>query len=298
MKPNLRVMMYSMTGYGRVVKDIPGKKITIEVKALNSKQFDLSVRVPSYYREKELEIRNKIAQKLFRGKIDFSMYVELIDEKTNSSINEPVYKAYYQQLSRVYESMGINMPNEAVAEILRLPDVLSAVHDELDPEEWKEIEKIVGDALEQCNQYRLQEGEAMYHDLKGRIDTIQQLLTEIAPVEQNRIKQIKTRIRNKLDEFIDPEKVDENRFEQELVHFLDKLDVNEEMVRLDNHCSYFLKTMDEEGAVGKKLGFITQEIGREINTLGSKANDAQMQKLVVHMKDQLEKIKEQALNIL
>ncbi len=287
-----------MTGYGRVVKDIAGKKITIEVKALNSKQFDLSVRVPSYYREKELEIRNKIAQKLFRGKIDFSMYVELVDEKTNSTINEPVYKAYFQQLSGIYDRMGITMPNEAVTEILRLPDVLSAAHDELDPEEWKGIEKIISETLEQCNRYRLQEGEAMYKDLKGRIETIQQLLAEIGPVEKDRINHIKKRIRNKLDEFIDPEKVDENRFEQELVHFLDKLDVNEEMVRLENHCKYFLNTMDEEGAVGKKLGFITQEIGREINTLGSKANDSIMQKLVVRMKDQLEKIKEQALNIL
>ena len=291
-------MMHSMTGYGRVVKDIPGKKITIEIKALNSKQFDLSVRLPSYYREKELEIRNKIAQKLFRGKIDFSMYVELVDEKTNSTINEPVYKAYFQQLSRVYDSMGMSMPNEAIAEILRLPDVLSAAHDELDPEEWNQIDVILNESLDQCNQYRLQEGQAMYTDLKSRIDEIKRLLKEVEPVEKNRITCIKDRIRTKLDEFIDPDKVDENRFEQELIHFLDKLDVNEEMVRLENHCEYFLKTMDEDGAVGKKLGFITQEIGREINTLGSKANDAQMQKLVVSMKEQLEKIKEQALNIL
>lgn len=291
-------MIYSMTGYGRVVKDIPGKKITVEIKTLNSKQFDLNVRVPSYYREKELEVRNKLAQSLFRGKIDFSMYVELIDEQSNTSINEAIYKGYYKQLEQVYKSMGKPMPPEATIDILRLPDVLIAEHAELDESEWAQIDAIITEAINNCNQYRLQEGEAMYNDLKSRIENIEQLRKEIEPIEKQRIKRIKERIRTKLDEFIDPDKVDENRFEQELIHFLDKLDVNEEMVRLSNHCEYFIQTLNEDGANGKKLGFISQEIGREINTLGSKANEAGMQKLVVHMKDQLEKIKEQALNIL
>ncbi len=291
-------MIYSMTGYGRIVKDIPGKKITIEIKTLNSKQLDLSIRLPSYYREKELDIRNKIAHKLMRGKVDFAMYVELAEEQTNTTINEPAYKAYYKQLSKIYESMDVNMPGEAIEGLLKLPDVLSATHEELDEQEWKEIAGIIDQVLEQCNAYRQQEGKAMHNDLKQRIETIHELLEQTKPIEKKRIEHVKSRIHTKLDEFIDPEKVDENRFEQELIYFLDKLDVNEEMVRLENHCAYFVKTMDEEGAVGKKLGFISQEIGREINTLGSKANDAKMQKLVVDMKNQLEKIKEQALNIL
>ncbi len=291
-------MIYSMTGYGRIVKDIPGKKITIEIKTLNSKQLDLSVRIPSYYREKELEIRNKIAHLLMRGKVDFAMYVELAEEQTNTTINEPAYKAYYKQLAKIYESMSISMPGEAVEGLLKLPDVLSATHEELNEKEWEEIAGMIDEVLQQCIEYRIQEGQAMYNDLKLRIETIAQLLNETKPIEKKRIKSTKSRVKTKLHEFVDPEKVDENRFEQELIYFLDKLDVNEEMVRLENHCKYFLNTMDEEGAVGKKLGFISQEIGREINTLGSKANDAEMQKLVVGMKNQLEKIKEQALNIL
>jgi uncharacterized protein (TIGR00255 family) len=291
-------MIYSMTGYGRVVKDIPGKKITIEIKTLNSKQFDLSVRLPSYYREKELEIRNKLAKDLLRGKIDFSMYVELIDEQTNTSINEAIYKAYYNQLESIYNGLGKDLPPEATVDILRLPDVLSAEHATLDEEEWVQINEIIEEAIVSCNSYRLQEGEAMYTDLQERIKNIGLLLKEIEPIEKERIVKIRERIRTKLEDFIDPEKVDKNRFEQELIHFLDKLDVNEEMVRLSNHCDYFLQTIEEEGANGKKLGFISQEIGREINTLGSKANESSMQKLVVRMKDQLEKIKEQSLNIL
>lgn len=287
-----------MTGYGRIVKDIPGKKITVEIKTLNSKQFDLNVRVPSYYREKELEIRNKLAQELKRGKIDFSMFVELIDEQSNTTINEAIYKGYYKQLEQIYKSMDKPMPAEATVDILRLPDVLSAEYAELDEKEWDQITEIINQAVNSCNSYRLQEGEAMYIDLKSRVQNIEVLRKEIEPIEKERIQNVKERIRAKLDEFIDPEKIDENRFEQELIHFLDKLDVNEEMVRLSNHCEYFLQTLDEDGANGKKLGFISQEIGREINTLGSKANEAGMQKLVVRMKDQLEKIKEQALNIM
>jgi uncharacterized protein (TIGR00255 family) len=259
-------MIHSMTGYGRVVTDIPGKKITIEIKTLNSKQFDLSVRVPSYYREKELEIRNKLAHTLKRGKIDFSMYVELIDEQSNTSINEAIYKGYYKQLEQIYKSMDKPMPHEATVDILRLPDVLSAEHAELDEKEWAQINAIIDQAVANCNSYRLQEGEAMYIDLKSRVNNIEALRKEIEPIEKERIQSVKERIRAKLDEFIDPEKIDENRFEQELIHFLDKLDVNEEMVRLSNHCEYFLQTLDEDEANGKKLGFISQEIGREINT--------------------------------
>jgi uncharacterized protein (TIGR00255 family) len=298
LSPKYIHMLKSMTGYGRVVEDIPGKKVTIEIKALNSKQFDLSVRVPNYYREKELYIRNLLAKKLMRGKIDFSMYVEVVSENTNTSINEPVYKAYYNQLKTVYENLGVEMPGEAHAGIMRLPDVLSATHEELNESEWTKIEDLINTVVNSCQQYRVEEGEGMYVDFQQRIETIQQLLEQIRPIEKLRIHSISDRIRTKLDEFIDPDKVDENRFEQELIHFLDKLDINEEMVRLGNHCEYFLKTMDEDSANGKKLGFIGQEIGREINTLGAKANDAVMQKVVVQMKDQLEKIKEQALNIL
>lgn len=291
-------MLKSMTGYGRIVADIPGKKITVEVKTLNSKQLDLSVRLPNYYREKELSVRSLLSKNLMRGKIDFSMFVELVNENTTVNINEPVYTAYYNQLQTIYSHLKTNMPNDVQAGILRLPDVLSTVHEELEAPEWEKILEIIQQAIDGCNNYRSDEGGGLYIDFQERINHIQQLLTEIVPLEKLRILSIKERIRTKLEEFIDTDKIDENRFEQELIHFLDKLDINEEMVRLGNHCKYFLQTMDEDDANGKKLGFIGQEIGREINTLGAKANDAAMQKIVVQMKDQLEKIKEQTLNIL
>lgn len=291
-------MIKSMTGYGRVVADIPGKKITVEVKTLNSKQLDLSVRLPGYYREKELEVRNMLSKKLIRGKIDFSMFVEVVSEKTNVSINELVYTSYYNQLKTVYSNLNIEMPSDVHSGILRLPDVLSSVHEELDESEWHSIYQIIEQAIAACNQYREEEGKSLFVDFTGRITDIQNLLEQISPLEKMRIDSIRQRIRTKLDEFIDKDNIDENRFEQELIHFLDKLDINEEMVRLANHCKYFLSTMEDTDGNGKKLGFIGQEIGREINTLGAKANDAAMQKNVVLMKDQLEKIKEQTLNIL
>jgi len=287
-----------MTGYGRVVADIPGKKVTVEVKTLNSKQLDLSVRLPSYYREKELEIRNLLSKTLIRGKVDFSMYVEVVSEATNVSINEPVYKSYFNQLNQIYSNLHIEMPSEVHSGILRLPDVLSTVHEELNESEWENIRKIIEQAIAACDKYREEEGQSLLNDFNERISDIQNLLEQIFPLEQMRIDSIRQRIRTKLDEFIDKDSIDENRFEQELIHFLDKIDINEEMVRLANHCKYFVTTMSDEGGNGKKLGFIGQEIGREINTLGAKANDAAMQKIVVLMKDQLEKIKEQSLNVL
>lgn len=291
-------MIKSMTGYGRVVADIPGKKVTVEVKTLNSKQLDLSVRLPSYYREKELEIRNLLSKTLIRGKVDFSMYVEVVSEATNVSINEPVYKSYFNQLNRIYSNLHIEMPAEVHSGILRLPDVLSTVHEELNESEWGSIRQIIEQAIAACDIYREEEGQSLLNDFNERISDIQNLLEQIFPLEQMRIDSIRQRIRTKLDEFIDKDSIDENRFEQELIHFLDKIDINEEMVRLANHCKYFVTTMSDEGGNGKKLGFIGQEIGREINTLGAKANDASMQKIVVLMKDQLEKIKEQSLNVL
>ena len=290
-------MLLSMTGFGKATCEIKNQKLTVEVKSLNSKQFDLTSRIPNDYREKEMEIRNILANKLIRGKVDISIYTEVNNVDAAAEINTDVVKAYYQQLSKIAAKLGIQTGPELLSTIIRLPDAMKTGRDELDEADWALIIKAVEDAADQLVAFRKQEGVALAKDLSTRISNIQNYLAQVPQYERPRIDRIKERIKGDLEEFIKLENINRDRLEQEMIFYIEKLDINEEKVRLANHCKYFLDSMNEEAA-GRQLGFIAQEIGREINTLGSKANDSEMQKLVVCMKDELEKIKEQSLNVL
>ena len=287
------IMIASMTGYGKAVLELPEKKVTIEIRSLNSKTLDLNTRIPSFYREKELEIRNLISEKVQRGKIDFSMLVELNPAARNQSINAELIKSYMEE----FKSITPNVTDgELLPVIMRLPDVISYTQDDLNEEEWNQIRATIIEAINALNQFRLDEGKVLEKYLTLNLNNILELLTQVIPFEQERIETIKERFNKRLEELkVD---VDQNRFEQEMIFYLEKLDITEEKVRLKNHCEYFLKELAGIASNGKKLGFISQEIGREINTLGSKSNHSEMQKIVVQMKDELEKIKEQSLNIL
>tara|TARA_R110002072_G_scaffold22615_1_gene79260 strand:+ start:79929 stop:80786 length:858 start_codon:yes stop_codon:yes gene_type:complete len=285
-------MIQSMTGYGKSVVQLPSKKITVEIKSLNSKNLDLNTRVPSAYREKELEIRNKIAKSLVRGKVDFNLYVEITGEETTSEVNATVVNQYIKQLKNVVDGDEIELLKMAV----RMPDALKTERDEIDETEFKTILKAVDEALTNINSYRTDEGAVLEKDFMQRAENIQQLLNEVIEIDPQRMENVKDRLRKAVSEL--KEATDENRFEQELMYYLEKYDITEEKVRLENHLNYFNENIRSKDSNGKKLGFITQEIGREINTIGSKANFAPMQQLVVQMKDELEKIKEQALNVL
>ena len=291
-------MLLSMTGFGKATCEIKNQKLTVEIKSLNSKQFDLSSRIPNDYREKELEIRNILANKLIRGKVDISIYTEVSNaDAAAAEINADVVKAYYKQLNELAAELGIVTGSELLSTILRLPDAMKTNRNELDENDWALILKTIEDAADQLVAFRQQEGKALANDIATRIYTIQNLLSQVPQYERPRIDRIKERIKGDLEEFIKLENINRDRLEQEMIFYIEKLDINEEKVRLANHCKYFLDTMNTEGA-GRQLGFIAQEMGREINTLGSKANDSEMQKLVVGMKDELEKIKEQSLNVL
>jgi uncharacterized protein (TIGR00255 family) len=281
-----------MTGYGKSVLQLPTKKITIEIKSLNSKNLDLNARMPSIYREKELSLRKIIGKQLERGKIDFSIYVESTGEETTSEVNKPVVKHYIKQLKEVVDGDEIELLKMAV----RLPDALSTSREDIDENEWKTILTEIESALKRIDTYRLDEGKVLETDFRNRITSIDTLLEEVITMDPERIEGVRERLRKGVEEL--KEKVDENRFEQELVFYIEKFDITEEKVRLKNHLEYFIKALDSDDSNGKKLGFIGQEIGREINTIGSKSNYAPMQKLVVQMKDELEKIKEQLLNVL
>jgi len=285
-------MIQSMTGYGKSVIQLPSKKITVEIKSLNSKNLDLNARVPSSYREKELVIRNKLSKSLTRGKVDFNLYVEVTGEATNTVINQVVVKEYMSQLRAVADGDDTELLKMAV----RMPDALKTERDEIDADEFSEILKAVAEALKEINTYRSDEGAVLKADFLDRINTIDHLLQEVIKIDSQRIDNVKERLRTAVSEL--KEKVDENRFEQELIYYLEKYDITEEKVRLENHLNYFKEAINSDDSNGKKLGFISQEIGREINTIGSKSNFAPMQQLVVQMKDELEKIKEQALNVL
>jgi uncharacterized protein (TIGR00255 family) len=287
-----------MTGYGKAECILPGKKLAIEIKSLNSKQMDANIRLPSLYREKELEIRQMIAANLERGKVECTIFYEPTGEEGSAIINEPVVKEYYDQLSRISGGLGLNPSLELLSMVMRMPDAIRTQKPELDPEEWNAVRKAIQQALEEVILFRDNEGKAMGTDLRERVAGISDRLSQVEQHEQDRISQIRNRIDSNLNNLVPSEEIDKNRFEQELIFYIEKLDVSEEKVRLGNHCAYFLETMQEERAVGKKLGFISQEMGREINTLGSKANHVEIQRLVVEMKDELEKIKEQILNIL
>lgn len=281
-----------MTGYGKTVLQLPTKKITIELKSLNSKNLDLNVRVPGYYREKELDIRKQLATELVRGKIDFSIYIEENGGEFSSKINEKMVKEYMTQLRSIVDSDEIELLKMAI----RLPDAFKSQREELDEQEWNQIENGILETIEKINEYRIDEGKALHADFVLRISIIEILLERVVEMDPLRIEQVKDKLRKSIAEL--ETKIDESRFEQELIYYIEKLDITEEKVRLKNHLEYFIKELNEDVSNGKKLAFITQEIGREINTIGSKSNLANMQKLVVQMKDELEKIKEQNLNVL
>ena len=285
-------MIHSMTGYGKSVLQLPTKKITIELKSLNSKSLDLNARMPSIYREKELSIRKLLAKELVRGKVDFSIYVETTAEDTSAQINTPVVKQYISQLKNVVDGNEIELLKMAV----RFPDALNTVREEIDETEWKTIETEIITAISHINNYRLNEGKVLEQDFNKRVTAIANLLDQVISIDPDRIEAVRERLNKGVADL--KEKYDENRFEQELVYYIEKFDITEEKVRLKNHLNYFTESLNSQDSNGKKLGFIGQEMGREINTIGSKSNYAPMQQLVVQMKDELEKIKEQLLNVL
>nr|WP_315155504.1 YicC/YloC family endoribonuclease [uncultured Flavobacterium sp.] len=286
-------MIQSMTGFGKATLQLPTKKITIEVKSLNSKGLDLNVRMPSLYREMELGLRNQIASKLERGKIDFSIYIESTAEQTSTRVNVPIVKAYINQLREVYADAD---ETELMKMAVRMPDTMKIEREEIDENDWVQIQTVIEEALQNILNFRRDEGESLEKEFQLRIGNIRQYMNEALALDPERVQAIKDRLQTAIAEL--QVNVDENRFEQELIYYLEKLDITEEKVRLTNHLDYFLDTIKGTEANGRKLGFITQEMGREINTMGSKSNHAQMQKLVVQMKDELEKIKEQVLNVL
>lgn len=290
-------MIQSMTGYGKKTIQLPTKKITLEIKSLNSKNLDLNVRIPSYYKEKELEVRKTISAHLRRGKIDFSIYVEMTADESLTSINSALVRNYMQQLRNILQS-GVTNDVELLQMAVRMPDALKTEREELDEAEWEIINKGISEVIEKLIDYRTEEGKAMDADFRKSIATISDLLEEVKTLDTERLKAIRTRLDKTIEEIKSKNQVDRNRFEQEVLFYLEKMDINEEKVRLASHLDYFLKTMDSTESNGKKLGFISQEMGREINTTGAKANFAPMQKLVIQMKNELEQIKEQVLNVL
>ena len=285
-------MIHSMTGYGKSELELSTKTIRLELKSLNSKSLDLNMRMPSIYRAKELELRKIIGSKLGRGKIDFSLYVEFNKGEALAKINTEVVKGYMKQLENISLADEVELLKMAV----RMPDAISTEREDIDPKEWKTISDEVLVVLEKIENYRKDEGAALEKDFSKRISKIDDLIKDVVKIDPERIEHVRDRLNKGIAEL--KEKVDKNRFEQELIYYIEKLDITEEKIRLKNHLDYFLKNLNLDESNGKKLGFISQEIGREINTIGSKANYAPMQKLVVQMKDELEKIKEQLLNVL
>ena len=286
-------MILSMTGFGKASLQLSTKKITVEVKSLNSKGLDLNTRMPSVYRENELALRNLLAQKLERGKVDFSLYVEVTGEDTSSKINAPIVKAYMAQLKTILPNAD---DTELMKMAIRMPDTMKTEREEIDENEWKQIQIVIDEAIENMLSFRKSEGASLEKEFTLRIENIRNYMNQALVLDPERVNNIKERLQTAIDEL--KVNVDTNRFEQELIYYLEKLDITEEKVRLTNHLDYFLQTLNGSEANGRKLGFITQEMGREINTMGSKSNHAEMQKLVVMMKDELEKIKEQVLNVL
>jgi uncharacterized protein (TIGR00255 family) len=291
-------MIRSMTGFGKTEFEVGTKKITLEIKSLNSKQLDINTRVPSMYREKDLEIRRLISEMLTRGKVDFAIYLDNLGTESTSRINAAIIKDYFKQLKGIHKELGLEVDQSIMQSIMRLPETVKMVYDELDETEWLMVRENLIKTLDELNRFRDQEGLALKTDIDANIANILDLLKQAEPFETQRMENVKTKIMDSLNELQLNGNIDKNRFEQELIYYMEKLDINEEKVRLTNHCSYFTETMDESEPSGRKLGFIAQEIGREINTLGSKANESNLQRIVVQMKDNLEKIKEQVLNVL
>jgi len=287
-------MILSMTGYGKAETNTHNKKFTVEIKSLNSKQIDMNVRVPASYRDKELKIRKLLSTALSRGKIDCSLFVEYNGTEKTTNINTEVVKKYYHELQIIAKELDNN--DELMSTVMRMPEVMKVEKEEIDPQEWETIESLIQQASSALTQFRKDEGQSLAQDFKLRIENIRGLMLNIEKEEHQRVAKIKERIVEKLGEL--KSDIDESRMEQELIYYLEKLDVTEEIIRLSNHLNYFLETMHSDISEGKKLGFICQEIGREVNTIGSKSNNAEMQQQVVQMKDELEKIKEQILNVL
>lgn len=291
-------MLYSMTGFGKATAEIPGKKITVEIKSLNSKQIDIAARIPGAYKEYELEIRNIISQRLERGKVDLMVSVENIAETSASRINIPVMAAYKAQIEEMSAALSISLPADWYAALLRLPDVMKAdVQSTVDEKESEALFKAVTDAVDALMAYRRTEGVKLEDFFTKRIDNIAALLAEVPRFEVERVAKIRARLTDSMEKFLTVE-FDKSRLEQEMFFYIEKLDINEEKQRLAQHLAYFRETIAAQAGQGKKLGFISQEMGREINTLGSKSNHAEMQRLVVRMKDELEQIKEQVLNVM
>ena len=292
-------MLQSMTGFGKTTIELPNQIINIEIKSLNSKQLDVSLKIPNLYKEKDIEFRKKLAEHLIRGKIEVFFFVDITGDKNKMQINKEIVKNYFFQLKEIGKELGIPPFEELLTAVLKFPDALKMENTELSKNEWSKILISFEEAINELKKFRLQEGLVLEKDIVNRINKIKELLADIPQYEEGRIKIIKDRITQHLETFLSRDKIDENRFEQELIFYIEKFDITEEKVRLENHCLYFLETIEKnKSAIGKKLAFIAQEIGREINTIGSKANDLNIQKIVVEMKDELEKVKEQMMNIL
>jgi len=286
-----------MTGFGKASTELEKRKVTVEIKSLNSKQLDLSVRMPNLYKEHEMEIRNLLSRNLERGKVDFLVYVENIGNETSTQLNQGIVEGYYNQIKESARKLNVSEPSDWYQVLLRLPDVLKYEVQEVNEEEWNIVLKVVNEAMKQLQAFRKQEGQMLEKLFEDKIANISALLSDIEPFEAERVEKIKIRINEALHKIEDFD-YDKNRFEQEMIYHIEKLDINEEKSRLANHLGYFLETMKSGSGQGKKLGFIAQEIGREVNTMGSKSNHADMQQIVVRMKDELEQIKEQVLNVL
>ncbi len=290
-------MIQSMTGFGKVTAELPSKKVTVEVKALNSKQLDLSTRIPGIYKDKEMMVRSLLLQEVERGKVDFSIFIEYIGKDTPTQINLAAIEGYYNQIKVVADKLNIPVPADWFTTLLRLPEAIKSDISEVDESEWEVVMNTIKDAISHLKDFRIQEGAMLQKLFEQKIANIASLLERIGEFDSERIEKIKARISESIAKLNGVE-IDNNRFEQEMIYYIEKLDVNEEKNRLDNHLKYFISTMKNGHGQGKKLGFIAQEIGREINTLGSKSNHAEMQQIVVQMKDELEQIKEQVLNVL
>lgn len=291
-------MIRSMTGFGKTEFELGNKKYTLEIKSLNSKQLDINTRIPALYRQKDIEIRKLMSEMLIRGKVDFALYLDNLGVESMTKINSAIIKDYYNQLADVHQELGLEINSTIMQSIMRMPDTVKMTYEELDETEWLVVRENLIKTLDELNRFRDQEGMALKTDIDTNIANILDLLNQVEPFENQRMVNVKTKIMDSLNELQLNGNIDKNRFEQELIYYMEKLDINEEKVRLTNHCSYFSETMAESEPSGRKLGFIAQEIGREINTLGSKANESNLQRIVVQMKDNLEKIKEQVLNVL
>jgi uncharacterized protein (TIGR00255 family) len=294
---NTETMIQSMTGYGKAGCEIFGKKLSVEIKSVNSKQLDLSMRMPQAYRDHEMEIRNELARRLERGKVEFTMYYENAVRENSPQLNVTAFEAFLEQLRAASTRLNIDLPSDPWPLLMRLPDAMQAEVQAIDESTWLEVRQAVDTAIDNFVDFRLQEGRMLENVFSERISSIETLLLNIEAYEPERVERIKTRIQENLEK-IENFDYDKNRFEQEMIFYIEKLDINEEKSRLANHLSYFKATMSEDHGQGKKLGFIAQEIGREVNTMGSKSNHSGMQQLVVCMKDELEQIKEQVLNVL